>query len=49
MLLADSIGGNAKTLLIVALSPLATDAVETKNSLDYASRVKLVTNQVLIL
>ena len=43
-LLSDCLGGNAKTLLIVNVSPLAADAAETKNSLEYASRVKQVWN-----
>ena len=30
--------------MIVNVSPLGEDSSETKNSLDYASRVKLVTN-----
>ena len=34
--------GNAKTLMIVNVSPLAADAAETKNSLEYATRVKQV-------
>uniref|UniRef100_A0A6U1FLY8 Kinesin motor domain-containing protein n=1 Tax=Tetraselmis chuii TaxID=63592 RepID=A0A6U1FLY8_9CHLO len=44
-LMSDSLGGNAKTLMVVNVSPLASDAAETKNSLDYASRVKQVTNE----
>lgn len=47
-LMRDSLGGNAKTLMIVNLSPLQKDAVETKNSLDYASRVKQVSNHLVI-
>ena len=43
-LMSDSLGGNAKTLMVVNVSPLASDAGETKSSLDYASRVKQVTN-----
>ncbi|XRA97495.1 kinesin-like protein [Pycnococcus provasolii] len=43
-LMSDSLGGQAKTLMIVNVSPLGEDSSETKNSLDYASRVKLVTN-----
>ena len=31
--------------MIVNVSPLTTDADESKNSLDYASRVKNVTNE----
>lgn len=44
-LMSDSLGGQAKTLMIVNVSPLGEDGGETKNSLDYASRVKLVTNE----
>ena len=40
----DSLGGNAKTLMIVTVSPSETDAQETRNSLEYAQRVKQVTN-----
>mmetsp|Transcript_4830 Transcript_4830/g.13442 ORF Transcript_4830/g.13442 Transcript_4830/m.13442 type:complete len:162 (-) Transcript_4830:403-888(-) len=43
-LMSDSLGGNAKTLMIVNTSPLEADIPETKNSLDYATRVKQVTN-----
>ncbi|XRB11989.1 kinesin-like protein [Pseudoscourfieldia marina] len=46
-LMRDSLGGQAKTLMIVNVSPLGEDSSETKNSLDYASRVKLVTNDVV--
>eukprot|EP00873_Tetraselmis_striata_P008580 jgi/Tetstr1/428844/TSEL_018831.t1 len=44
-LMSDSLGGNAKTLMVVNVSPLASDAAETKSSLDYATRVKQVTNE----
>mmetsp|Transcript_13283 Transcript_13283/g.25466 ORF Transcript_13283/g.25466 Transcript_13283/m.25466 type:complete len:947 (+) Transcript_13283:144-2984(+) len=44
-LMADSLGGNAKCCMIVNVSPLKVDADETRNSLDYASRVKNVTNE----
>ena len=46
-LMSDSLGGQAKTLMIVNVSPLGEDSSETKNSLDYASRVKLVTNDIV--
>jgi len=36
----DSIGGNAKTLMIVNISPTDYNLEETLNSLNYASRVK---------
>lgn len=41
-LMSDSLGGSAKTLMIVNVSPLASDAPETRSSLDYALRVKQV-------
>lgn len=44
MLLADSLGGNAKTLMFVNVSPAAFNAEETGTSLAYAARVKLITN-----
>eukprot|EP01064_Diplonema_japonicum_P006922 TRINITY_DN1472_c1_g1_i1.p1 TRINITY_DN1472_c1_g1~~TRINITY_DN1472_c1_g1_i1.p1 ORF type:complete len:1188 (+),score=400.85 TRINITY_DN1472_c1_g1_i1:87-3650(+) len=44
MLMSDSIGGNAKTLMFVNISPASYNTEETVNSLKYASRVKLITN-----
>ena len=41
-LMSDSLGGSAKTLMIVNVSPLASDVGETRSSLDYAMRVKQV-------
>jgi len=40
----DSIGGNAKTLMFVNVSPSNYNLEETLVSLSYASRVKQVTN-----
>lgn len=40
----DSLGGNAKTLMFVNCSPSAYNEVETKNSLEYAKRVKEIKN-----
>lgn len=45
-LMRDSLGGDAKTLMIVNVSPLGSDSSESKSSLDYASRVKRITNDV---
>jgi hypothetical protein len=42
----DSLGGNAKTLMFVNCSPSVYNENETKNSLDYATRVKKIKNQV---
>lgn len=46
-LLSDSIGGNAKTLMFVNLSPASDNLSETESSLRFAQRVKKVTNQPL--
>ncbi|CAM9204936.1 unnamed protein product [Chrysoparadoxa australica] len=40
----DSLGGNAKTLMFVNISPADYNQEETLTSLTYASRVKLITN-----
>jgi hypothetical protein len=40
----DSLGGTAKTLMFVNLSPSADNVVETKGSLDFASNTKNITN-----
>lgn len=42
----DSLGGNAKTLMFVNCSPSAYNKDETKNSLEYAKRVKEIKNNV---
>jgi hypothetical protein len=44
-LMRDSLGGTAKTLMVVNVSPLAADAAESKSSMEYAQRVKEVTNE----
>ncbi|KAI0243233.1 hypothetical protein LSAT2_022049 [Lamellibrachia satsuma] len=44
MLMQDSLGGNAKTLMFVNVSPADYNADESVVSLTYASRVKLITN-----
>ena len=43
--MSDSIGGNAKTQMIVNVSPAEYNYAETQNSLVYASRVKKVCNR----
>ncbi|OQR89178.1 kinesin [Thraustotheca clavata] len=43
-LMQDSLGGNAKTLMFVNISPADYNQEETQTSLSYASRVKLITN-----
>ncbi|KAK4789906.1 hypothetical protein SAY86_017210 [Trapa natans] len=44
MLMSDSLGGNAKTLMFVNVSPAETNLDETYNSLMYASRVRSIVN-----
>ncbi|CAL4119854.1 unnamed protein product [Meganyctiphanes norvegica] len=46
LLLQDSLGGNAKTLIYVNASPSAKNVNETCNSLEFASRFKKITNKV---
>jgi hypothetical protein len=41
----DSLGGTAKTLMFVNCSPSINNESETKNSLDYAERVRKVKNK----
>lgn len=45
-LMKDSLGGTAKTLMFVNCSPSVYNEAETKNSLDYALRVKKIKNNV---
>ncbi|XP_004509479.1 kinesin-like protein KIN-14E isoform X1 [Cicer arietinum] len=44
MLMSDSLGGNAKTLMFVNVSPIESSLDETHNSLMYASRVRSIVN-----
>lgn len=44
MLMSDSLGGNAKTLMFVNVSPTDTNLDESQNSLLYAQRVRTIKN-----
>ncbi|BBN18600.1 protein MpZWICHEL [Marchantia polymorpha subsp. ruderalis] len=44
MLMSDSLGGNAKTLMFVNISPAESNIDETYNSLCYATRVRSIIN-----
>merc|ERR1712205_222398 len=44
MLMSDSLGGNAKTLMFVNVSPTDGNVEETQNSLTYATRVRTIKN-----
>lgn len=46
MLMSDSIGGTAKTLMFVNVSPVDANLDETQNSLQYAQRVSTIRNDV---
>lgn len=46
MLMSDSIGGTAKTLMFVNVSPVDANLDETNNSLQYATRVSTIRNEV---
>ena len=40
LIMSDSLGGNAKTLMIVCVSPATFNVTETINSLEFAMRCK---------
>eukprot|EP00003_Mantamonas_plastica_P032416 TRINITY_DN87_c0_g1_i1.p1 TRINITY_DN87_c0_g1~~TRINITY_DN87_c0_g1_i1.p1 ORF type:complete len:1450 (+),score=653.87 TRINITY_DN87_c0_g1_i1:1167-5516(+) len=46
-LMQDSLGGNAKTLMIVCISPADYNISETATTLDYGTRVQKITNEVV--
>jgi hypothetical protein len=46
MLLRDSLGGSAQTLMVACVSPAASEWLESKNTLEYACRVRQITNSV---
>eukprot|EP01052_Picozoa_sp_SAG31_P000296 SAG31_NODE_9_length_42330_cov_441.979162_11_plen_1177_part_00 len=45
-LMSDSLGGNAKTLMFVNISPASSNDEETLGSLGYATRASLIKNQI---
>jgi hypothetical protein len=47
MLMSDSLGGNAKTLMFVNVSPTDANLDESQNSLVYATRVRTIKNNAL--
>merc|ERR1719199_872002 len=46
-LMQDSLGGSAKTLMFVNISPSSSNVEETVQSLKYASRARCIENDVL--
>ncbi|KAJ7416730.1 kinesin family member 27 [Willisornis vidua] len=47
-ILKDSLGGNAKTVMITCISPSALDFDESLNSLKYANRAKNIRNKPVV-
>ncbi|XP_053573646.1 kinesin-like protein KIF7 [Bombina bombina] len=47
-ILKDSLGGNAKTVMIACISPSASDFAETLNTLNYASRAQNIKNKATV-
>ncbi|XP_063035714.1 kinesin-like protein KIF27 [Melospiza melodia melodia] len=47
-ILKDSLGGNAKTVMITCISPSSLDFDESLNSLKYANRVKNIRNKPVV-
>ena len=45
-LMSDSLGGNAKTLMFVNISPADSNLDETRGALGYATRASTITNKV---
>ena len=42
--MSDSLGGNAKTLMFVNISPASSNAEESRGALGYATRASTITN-----
>ncbi|XP_035274762.1 kinesin-like protein kif7 isoform X2 [Anguilla anguilla] len=47
-ILKDSLGGNAKTLMIACISPSSSDFDESLNTLNYAKRARNIQNQAVV-
>lgn len=47
-LLRDSLGGNARTLMIACISPADVDAEETLSTLRYAARARCIKNKPVV-
>lgn len=47
-LLTQSLGGNAKTIMLAAISPSADNFEETLSTLRYADRAKLIVNRAVV-
>ncbi|XP_072516812.1 kinesin-like protein kif7 [Salminus brasiliensis] len=47
-ILKDSLGGNAKTLMIACISPSSSDFDESLNTLNYAKRARNIQNRAMV-
>lgn len=47
-MLRDSLGGNARTLMIACVSPSDIDAEETLSTLRYAARARCIKNKPIV-
>ncbi|XP_076880969.1 kinesin-like protein kif7 [Brachyhypopomus gauderio] len=47
-ILKDSLGGNAKTVMIACISPSSSDFDESLNTLNYAKRARNIQNRVVV-
>ncbi|KAI5101256.1 kinesin-like protein kif7 isoform X1, partial [Silurus meridionalis] len=47
-ILKDSLGGNAKTLMIACISPSSSDFDESLNTLNYAKRARNIRNRAMV-
>src|SRR3989338_6970870 len=47
-LIKESLGGNARTIMIAALSPADTNYAETLSTLQYANRAKQIQNKAIV-
>ncbi len=44
----DSLGGNARTMIVANVSPSALNASETRSTLDFVARAKAIRNKATI-
>ncbi|XP_013793375.1 kinesin heavy chain-like, partial [Limulus polyphemus] len=47
-ILQESLGGNARTTIIICCSPASFNETETKSTLDFGRRAKTITNNVIV-
>lgn len=47
-ILQESLGGNARTTIVICCSPASYNETETKSTLDFGRRAKTITNNVIV-